>query len=93
MPQLTLEKLLQCPETKPYYEFIDGRIEQQPICLCLSQETQMAWLVNSEDESVMIFKPNEFPEIKSDAEILPVLPGLEDLQLLAAEVFDWLRIN
>jgi len=30
-PQLTLENFLALPETKPYNEYIDGKIEQKPV--------------------------------------------------------------
>jgi Uma2 family endonuclease len=169
-PQLTLEEFLALPETKPYSEYFNGKIEQKPmpqgqhsiiqtslstkineigkpqkialaltelrcnfgdrsivpdigiftweripkteqgrianrfnvhpdwvieilspeqssnkvvrkIMFCLSQGTQLAWLIDPEDESVMIFKPEQFPEIKSDEEILPVLDTLKELQL------------
>ena len=29
--QLTLEEFLACPETKPYGEYIDGKVEQKPM--------------------------------------------------------------
>jgi Uma2 family endonuclease len=181
-PQLTLEEFLALPETKPYSEYFNGKIEQKPmpqgqhstlqirlgttinevvlpqklahaftelrcnfgdrsivpdlsvftwdripkneqgrianrfnvhpdwvieilspeqstnkvirkIMFCLSQGTQLAWLIDPEDESVMIFKPEQVPEIKSDEEILPVLDALKDLQLSIKEMFSWLSIN
>jgi hypothetical protein len=42
--------------------------------------------------SVMILKPNQFPEIKIEEEILPVLDSLKDLQLSVQEMFSWLAI-
>lgn len=181
-PQLTLEEFLALPETKPYREYFNGKIEQKPmpqgehsiiqtslstkinevgkpqrialaltelrcnfvdrsivpdisvfiwdripkneqgkianrfnihpdwvieilspeqsankvirkIMFCLSQGTQLAWLIDPEDESVMIFKPEQFPEIKCDEEILPVLETLKNLQLSVKEMFSWLSIN
>jgi Uma2 family endonuclease len=177
--QLSLEEFLELPETKPYSEYINGKIEQKPmpqgqhstlqirlgttinevvlpkklahaftelrcnfaglslvpdisiftweripkteqgkianrfnihpdwvieilspeqsankvirkIMFCLSQGTQLAWLVDPEDESVMIFRPNLFPEIKSGDDILPVLEVIKDLQLSVKEMFGWL---
>jgi hypothetical protein len=41
----------------------------------------------------MIFQPNLFPEVKIDAEILPVLDDLKDLQLSVKEMFTWLSIE
>lgn len=40
----------------------------------------------------MIFKPDQLPEIKSDEEILPVLKVLEDWQLSANDMFQWLTL-
>jgi Uma2 family endonuclease len=59
---------------------------------CLEEGAELGWLIDSEDESVMIFKPNQFPEIKSDEDILPVLDSLKDLQLSVKEMFNWLTM-
>lgn len=181
-PKITLEEFLKQPETKPYSEYINGKIEQKPmpqgqhsiiqtslsakindigkqtnialaltelrcnlldrsivpdisiflwhripkdekgrianrfnlhpdwvieilspeqsankvikkIMFCVNQVTQLAWLIDAEDESVMIFKPNQFPEIKSDDEILPVLDELQEMQLSVKEMFSWLSLH
>lgn len=63
------------------------------IIFCLKQGTQLGWLIDPQDESVMIFKPDQLPEIKSDEEILPVLECLNDLQLSVKEMFSWLNIE
>lgn len=178
---LSLEEFLQLPETKPYQEYIDGKIEEKPmpqgqhsvlqgrlvtsinekvlatkiahafpelrctfggkslvpdvsvftwqripqddrgrvanrfetypdwvieilspeqsankvmrkIMFCLNQGTQLGWLIDAEDESVMIFKPNQFPEIKMEKEVLPVLEEMNDLELSVEEMFNWLAI-
>jgi Uma2 family endonuclease len=181
-PQITLKEFLKLPETKPYGEYINGKIEQKPmpqgqhstlqirlgtkineivlpnklahgftelrctfasvsivpdisvftwdripkneqgkianrfqtypdwvieilspeqsankiirkIMFCLEQGTQLGWLIDPEDESVMILKPNKFPEIKSNEENLIVLENLqESLQLSAQEIFNWLSL-
>ena len=180
-PEITLEKFLNLPETKPYSEYIDGKIEQKnmpqgqhsalqgrlftainevilpqklghafpelrctfgglslvpdlsvftwdriprnekgkianrfeiypnwvieilspeqsankvirKIMFCLNQETQLGWLIDPEDESVMIFKPHLFPEIKVGEEILPVLDHFSVFQLSVKEMFSWLTI-
>ena len=63
------------------------------IIFCLKQGTELGWLIDSEDESVMIFQPNQLPEIKSDGEILPVLESLQDWKLSVAEMFSWLSVK
>lgn len=62
------------------------------IMFCLNQGTQLGWLIDTEDESVMIFKPNQFPEIKIEKEILPMLDAIKDLELSVEEMFSWLTI-
>jgi Uma2 family endonuclease len=63
------------------------------IIFCINQGTQLGWLIDPTDESVMIFQPNLFPEIKSEEEILPTLDALKDLQLSAQEIFAWLSLE
>ena len=63
------------------------------ILFCMKQGTELGWLIDPEDESVMIFKPNQLPEIKSDEEILPVLESLKDWQLSVTEMFSWLSVE
>ncbi|NEP48720.1 MAG: Uma2 family endonuclease [Moorea sp. SIO3C2] len=60
---------------------------------CLNQGTELGWLIDPEDESVMIFQPNQLPEIKSDQEILPVLDSIKDWKLSVAEMFSWLSVK
>ncbi|MGB3533574.1 MAG: Uma2 family endonuclease [Microcoleaceae cyanobacterium] len=63
------------------------------IIFCINQGTQMGWLIDPADESVMIFQPNLFPEVKSEEEILPTLETLKDLQLSVKEMFAWLSLE
>ena len=63
------------------------------ILFCLQQGTELGWLIDPEDESVMILQPNQLPEIKSDEEILPVLESLKDWQLSVKEIFIWLSLR
>jgi Uma2 family endonuclease len=63
------------------------------IMFCLNQGTELAWLIDSKDESVIIFKPKQFPDMKSDEEILPTLKGVQALQLSVKEMFGWLEIG
>ncbi|MBL1210403.1 Uma2 family endonuclease [Geminocystis sp. GBBB08] len=63
------------------------------IMFCLEQGTQLGWLIDSEDESIMILKPNQFPQVKSNEENLTVLEDLqESLQLSAQQIFGWLTV-
>lgn len=180
--QLTLEEFLALPETKPYGEYIDGKIEQKPmpqgensviqtflssrinefgrpnkaslaltelrcningrslvtdisvfaweripktetgrianrvdsypdwmieilspeqsankvikkIMFCLQTGTELAWLIDPKDESVLIFRPQQFPEIKSDGDGLPIPEQLSTLELSVKELFGWLSLG
>jgi Uma2 family endonuclease len=62
------------------------------ILFCLQQGTKLGWLIDPEDKSILIFQPNQLPEIKSETEILPVLEVLADWQLSVNEVFQWLTL-
>ena len=63
------------------------------IMFCLEEGTQLGWLIDPEDESVMILKPNQFPKIKSNQENLIVLENLQEcLQLPVQEIFNWLSL-
>ena len=62
------------------------------ILFCLDQGTRLGWLIDPEDESILIFRPNIVPDIKSETEIVPVLDILNDWQLSVSQVFDWLKI-
>lgn len=62
------------------------------IILCLKQGTKLGWFIEPEDESVMVFQPNQLPDVKYGAEQLPVLEVLGDWQLSVADVFGWLQL-
>jgi Uma2 family endonuclease len=62
------------------------------ILFCLKEGTELGWLIVPEDESIIIFKPNQLPEILSGLDILPVLTILDDWQLTVKDIFDWLII-
>lgn len=63
------------------------------IMFCLEQGTQLGWLIDPEDESIMILKSNQFPIIKFNEENLIVLEDLqENLQLSAQQIFSWLSL-
>ncbi|MEG3437406.1 Uma2 family endonuclease [Pannus brasiliensis CCIBt3594] len=62
----------------------------EKILFCLRQGTRLAWLIDPEDESVLIFRLDRMPEIKREDDILPALPVLEDWRLSVREMFAWL---
>ncbi|HEY9700895.1 MAG TPA: Uma2 family endonuclease, partial [Allocoleopsis sp.] len=62
------------------------------ILFCLNQGSQLGWLIDPEDESVMIFIPDKFPQILSNDENLPVLESLKHWELSVNQLFDWLNV-
>ncbi|MCT7954031.1 Uma2 family endonuclease [Laspinema palackyanum] len=63
------------------------------IIFCLNHGTQLVWLVDPEDESVIIFKPNQTPEVKTGDDALPALPVLTDWQLSVRDIIGWLYFD
>ena len=63
------------------------------ITFCLSQGTRLGWLIDPEDESVVIFESDTTPIVKADSDILPVLEVLGNWQLSAADLFAWLDFS
>ncbi|MBW4521497.1 MAG: Uma2 family endonuclease [Scytolyngbya sp. HA4215-MV1] len=60
---------------------------------CLKQGTQMGWLIDPEEKSLLIFPPGQQPELLQDSEEkLPVPKLVVDLQLTVGEVFGWLKL-
>jgi Uma2 family endonuclease len=60
------------------------------ITFCLKHGTQLSWLIEPEDESVIVFQPNQLPEVKEGEDILPVLSVLGSWQLSVVELFSYL---
>ena len=63
------------------------------ILFCLKNHTKLGWLIDPEEELVIVFKPQQEPEIKENEDILPVLDVLSDLQLSADDLFGLLSFN
>lgn len=63
------------------------------ISFCLSQGTKLGWLIDSEDESVVIFEPNSTPLVKAGNDLLLVLNALKSWQISAADLFTWLDFS
>ncbi len=63
------------------------------IVFSINHGTKLGWFADPSDKSVIVFLPNQLPEVKSDTDILPVLSVLGDWQLSAAELFNWLKIS
>jgi Uma2 family endonuclease len=63
------------------------------ILFCLKNHTKLGWLIDPEERLVIVFKPQQEPEIKENQDILPVLDVLSDLQLSAEDLFGMLSFS
>ncbi|MBD2436453.1 Uma2 family endonuclease [Nostoc sp. FACHB-110] len=63
------------------------------IIFCINYGTKLGWFIDPNDKSVMVFQPNKLPEVKYDADILPVLDVLGDWQVTAADIFNLLKVK
>ena len=63
------------------------------ITFCLSQGTKIGWLIDPEDESVIIFEPNAAPIVKANNDNLTALAVLGNWQLSTADLFGWLNFS
>ncbi len=58
---------------------------------CSIQGTELGWLVNSTEESILVVHPQQRVQLLQGNEVLPVLNGVE-LELKVEDVFAWLQI-
>lgn len=63
------------------------------ITFAIRNGAKLGWLMDCDDESIMVFEPNQFPDIKEKQDILPVLDVLGNWQLTVADVFNWLSLT
>lgn len=63
------------------------------ILFCLKNHTKLGWMIDPEEELVIVFKPQQEPEIKENEDILPVLDVLSGLQLSVANLFELLSFD
>jgi Uma2 family endonuclease len=59
---------------------------------CLRNGGQLGWMLDPDDDSVLIFAPHQEPNVCRGACPLPVLAGVH-LELISEQVFAWLRID
>ena len=59
---------------------------------CSRNGTELGWLINPEDESVLGIFPGQRLELYEGADQLPILEGIE-LELTAEQVFGWLSLT
>ncbi len=58
---------------------------------CSQHGTELGWLLNPAEESILIVLPEQRVQLLTGAQVLPVLAGLS-LELTAEQVFSWLSL-
>ncbi|CAD5974676.1 hypothetical protein PCC7811_04031 [Planktothrix agardhii] len=59
---------------------------------CLSQGTELGWLIDPEAESILALFPGQRIELYQGEKKLPILAGIE-LELTAEMIFSWLKLS
>jgi Uma2 family endonuclease len=59
---------------------------------CLNHGCQLGWLIDPNDYSVLVFQPQQQPELFRQQQALPVLSGIE-LGLTPEAIFSWLKMS
>ena len=57
---------------------------------CLRHGSQLGWLIDPKERSVLVYQPDRLPDLLSGADMLPSLEGMV-LDLSVEQVFEWLR--
>jgi Uma2 family endonuclease len=61
------------------------------ILFSLNYGTEIAWLIDPQEKIIMVFLPNQQPQIKQNNELLPVLSSLSDWHLSTQDIFNYLN--
>lgn len=59
---------------------------------CLKYGSQLGWLLDPRDASILVFRPQQEPVIFSQSDRLPVLTGLE-LEINVRQICAWLNMK
>lgn len=62
------------------------------ILYCLQHGCQLGWLIDPTDRSILVFLPNQQPELLQGSAHLSVLKEI-DLALTVSQVFSWLKME
>ncbi|MEL6463243.1 MAG: Uma2 family endonuclease, partial [Cyanobacteria bacterium J06621_15] len=63
------------------------------IMFSIQNGTKLGWFLDSEDESIMVFQPNQVLDIKQEDDILPVLDVLKGWDLSVGDIFNCLNFD
>lgn len=57
---------------------------------CLKHGSNLGWLIDPNENSILVYQPNNLPDLLSGEDVLPVLEGI-NLSLCVDDVFAWLQ--
>ncbi|MDJ1175769.1 Uma2 family endonuclease [Roseofilum capinflatum] len=58
----------------------------------LKHGSELGWLLDPSDRSILVFRPKQEPVIFARSDRLPVLAGI-DLEMSPTQIFDWLKMK
>ena len=62
------------------------------ILYCLKNGTQMGWLIDPNEKTIFVYRPQQETEVFEESDmIIPVPNWAQNLQLTLADIFAWLR--
>ena len=61
------------------------------ILYCIEHGCKIGWLIDPSDRSILVFRPNQPPQLLKDNETLPVLPEIL-LKITVVMIFSWLKM-
>jgi Uma2 family endonuclease len=64
----------------------------QKILYSLEHGTQLGWMLDPSDRSILVFLPNQLPVFYEGGDRLPILPPIA-LELTCEQIFGWLKMN
>lgn len=59
---------------------------------CLRYGCRLGWFVDPDDRSILVFLPNQQPELYQGNVLLPLLAEIE-LEITAEQIFGWLKMQ
>ncbi|MBW4463965.1 MAG: Uma2 family endonuclease [Pegethrix bostrychoides GSE-TBD4-15B] len=57
---------------------------------CIRHGSQLGWLIDPEERSVLLYRPDRLPDLLMGAESVTILTGI-DWTISVEQIFDWLR--
>jgi len=59
---------------------------------CLRYGCRLGWFIDPDDRSILVFLPNQQPELYQGNVLLPLLAEI-DLEITAEQIFGWLKMQ